>query len=99
MVFTTDNGGNPDTGGNNYPLRGMKASLFEGGLRGAAFIAGAGLAPSVRGTVSQEFYSLVDWLPTLAGGVAGIDLARAALPKHAYQPPPRPWTAWIFSPP
>ena len=68
----------------------MKASLFEGGLRGAAFIAGAGLAPSVRGTVSQEFYSLVDWLPTLAGGVAGIDLARAALPKHAYQPPPPP---------
>jgi arylsulfatase A-like enzyme len=90
IVFTTDNGGNPDTGGNNYPLRGMKASLYEGGLRGAAFVAGAGLSPSVRGTVSHELYSLVDWLPTIAGGIAGVDLAQAEVPRYPYQPPPPP---------
>ena len=91
VIFTTDNGGNPDTGGSNAPLRGMKASMYEGGLRGAAFVSGAGLAPAVRGTVSHELYSLVDWLPTIAHGIAGVDLAEAGVAKHpAFQPPPPP---------
>ena len=63
--------------------------MFEGGLRGAAFVSGAGLE-AVAGTVSHAFYSLVDWLPTIAGSIAGVDLSLAAEPKHAYQPPPPP---------
>ena len=90
IIFTGDNGANPDTGGSSYPLRGMKATLFEGGMRPAAFVSGAGLSPGVRGTVSHEFYSHLDLLPMLVGGVAGIDLRQALLPKYPYQPPPPP---------
>ena len=63
--------------------------MFEGGVRGAAFASGAGLE-AVAGTVSHELYSLTDWLPTIAGGIAGVDLALAAQPKHPFQPPPPP---------
>jgi arylsulfatase B len=91
VIFTADNGGNVDTGGSNAPLRGMKATMFEGGMRAAAFVSGAGLEPSVRGSVSHELYSLVDWLPTIAGSIAGVDLAEAMVPKHpAFQPAPPP---------
>jgi arylsulfatase A-like enzyme len=81
-VFTGDNGANTDTGGSAYPLRGMKATAFEGGSRGVAFVSGAGLAPQVVGTVSQELMSLVDWLPTIVGGIAGVNLTEVAqVPK------------------
>lgn len=88
VVVSTDNGGNTDTGGGNYPLRGMKATMFEGGVRGLGFVSGAGLSPSVKGTVSHELYSLVDWLPTFLD-IAGVPLSEAAKAMHpTYQPPP-----------
>ena len=89
ILLTADNGGNTDTGGSNWPLRGAKATMYEGGMRAAAFVSGAGLE-AVAGTVNHEFYSLVDWLPTIAGGIAGVDLAEASLPKYPYQPAPPP---------
>jgi len=33
VIFLTDHGGDPTYGGSNLPLRGDKATLFEGGLR------------------------------------------------------------------
>ena len=54
FILTGDNGGIPYAGGFNYPLRGCKATTFEGGVRSIAFISGAGLAPAVRGTISHE---------------------------------------------
>lgn len=74
IIFSTDNGGNVDTGGCNWPLRGQKATTFEGGVRGVGFISGAGLAPEVRGRISQDLLSVADWLPTIVAGVAGLPL-------------------------
>jgi arylsulfatase A-like enzyme len=33
VIFVTDHGGDPKYGGSNKPLRGLKAGLFEGGIR------------------------------------------------------------------
>ena len=74
FILTGDNGGIPYNGGNNYPLRGNKATTFEGGVRSIAFASGAGIHPDRKGTVSHEIMHVTDWLPTIARGIAGLDL-------------------------
>eukprot|EP00494_Astrolonche_serrata_P030097 UN30364 len=69
IIFSTDNGG-PKGSSSNYPLRGTKGSLYEGGVRGLGFIYSATLQPSVR----TELMHVTDWYPTLthlAGGYQG----------------------------
>jgi len=71
IVFSTDNGG-PSGGPSNWPLRGLKGSLWEGGVHGAGFI----WSPLVRKPkrVSDQLMHIQDWLPTLysaAGGDVG----------------------------
>ena len=78
ILFTTDNGGAPDGAwdnwGSNHPLRGIKATLFEGGVRGTAFVHGRMLKHP--GRVSRDLIHITDWLPTfvkLAGGHVTVD--------------------------
>ena len=68
------------TGGMNWPLRGGKCTAWEGGLRGTAFISGAGIAAALRGTSAAAIVHSVDVLPTLVGALGGdaAALARAA---------------------
>lgn len=72
--MSTDNGGlSPSS---NYPLRGAKHTIWEGGVRGAAFAHGWGLRKAA-GTVTRELMHGADWLQTLVVSVAGGSAAGA----------------------
>ncbi|XP_077989802.1 arylsulfatase B-like [Glandiceps talaboti] len=65
IVFTSDNGGSPSCGGNNWPLKGSKHTLWEGGIHVPAFVSSPLLKKEVRGTQCKELFHITDWFPTL----------------------------------
>ena len=83
LVFTSDNGGpiyrNGSVGASNYPLRGGKASNWEGGVRVSALAAGGAIPAPARGRRLDGLATLWDWYGTFAR-LAGVDPrdARAA---------------------
>lgn len=73
IIFSTDNGG-PAEGFNlnaasNWPLRGVKNTLWEGGVRGAALLFSPKIAKKHR--VSNQTMHIADWLPTLYHAAGG----------------------------
>eukprot|EP01084_Bolivina_argentea_P254031 426954_1 len=77
IVFSTDNGGSLEldkTAGNNYPLRGGKASVLEGGIRATAFVSGGYLPPHSRGHLTDGLMHIADWYATFSEMV-GVDPA------------------------
>jgi arylsulfatase A-like enzyme len=62
IVFSSDNGGNLPAA-SNAPLRDQKGSVYEGGVRVAAFATWPGRLPA-NATVTQPLH-MTDWHPTL----------------------------------
>ena len=61
-------------GANNWPLRGEKATLWEGGIHGIGFVNSPLLHPSVLRTSNYEMMHVSDWFPTMVEGLAGGSL-------------------------
>ena len=79
VVFTTDNGAETITfpDGGTTPFKGGKLSTWEGGMRAPLVVRWPGhIEP---GTVKNDIFASLDWLPTLvniAGGPKGDELKK-----------------------
>lgn len=81
LWVTTDNGGMTHWGpiaveasvGCNYPLRGGKATLFEGGVRGVSFVSGGLVPAAAKGSVRDGLLQHVD-IPTTMSALGGASL-------------------------
>jgi hypothetical protein len=72
VVLVSDNGGptngNEGDAASNFPLRGGKNTLWEGGTRVVGMIRGPGVAV---GAVSNAYVHASDWLPSLVSMATG----------------------------
>ncbi|KAL9988759.1 hypothetical protein ACROYT_G003242 [Oculina patagonica] len=82
LIFSSDNGGLPYFGGYNWPLRGEKITLWEGGVRGVGFVHGNLLAR--KGVTCKELLHVTDWYPTILrlAGVTSEDKSPIPLDGH-----------------
>ncbi|KAK7103388.1 hypothetical protein V1264_018294 [Littorina saxatilis] len=97
IIFSSDNGGPVRAAASNYPLRGSKITIWEGGTRAAAFVYAPSLLQKTNSSY-EELIHITDWYPTLveaAGGgssVANIDgvsqwknlLSGGSGPRHEF---------------
>ena len=77
VIMPTGNGGQTDTGGNSFPLRGSKATMWECGVRGVGWV-GGGYTLVLRAAVSTAMTHVSDWYPTIVHGIAGLAVGIAA---------------------
>lgn len=72
IIFSSDNGGkSPHYGASNYPLKGFKDSLWEGGIRVPAFIYSKWFVKR-GGRVENGYVHISDWTPTILD-LAGVN--------------------------
>lgn len=69
FTFPTDNGGQVFKGASNYPLRGNKGTLWEGGIKAVGFVN----SPKINSRARSEkgLMHVTDWFPTLVRLAAG----------------------------
>eukprot|EP00639_Heterosigma_akashiwo_P018079 CAMPEP_0206387272 /NCGR_PEP_ID=MMETSP0294-20121207/16496_1 /ASSEMBLY_ACC=CAM_ASM_000327 /TAXON_ID=39354 /ORGANISM="Heterosigma akashiwo, Strain CCMP2393" /LENGTH=447 /DNA_ID=CAMNT_0053838591 /DNA_START=65 /DNA_END=1405 /DNA_ORIENTATION=- len=73
VIVASDNGGCTFAAGQNYPLRGEKNTVFEGGVRVNAFVHSPLLPEKARGAGYDGLFHVADWLPTILLGMVGVD--------------------------
>jgi arylsulfatase B/arylsulfatase I/J len=73
IILTTDNGGQTALGSSNWPLRGNKATVFEGGVRGFSFVWSKML--SKTNYDNSGLMHITDWYRTIVEGVAGLKMS------------------------
>ena len=64
----------PANSGSNWPFRGYKSTLWEGGVRVPGFLWASDeslLSSAARGREHGGLVHMVDWVPTLVGGLLG----------------------------
>lgn len=80
FIFISDNGGIPQgekgTSGSNWPLKGCKGTVWEGGVRGVSFV----WSPTLRqhSRIHNGLMHITDWLPTV------LAMAGKNCPKSKY---------------
>ena len=75
IVFLADNGGPPYIANSNFPMRGGKWTIWEGGTHLVGFASGFGLPAKTETALMHH----VDWVPTLVAAAGGA-LRDAATP-------------------
>lgn len=73
ILFLSDNGGPTEGGAFNYPLRGKKATLWEGGTRSFTLFSAPTLSKKDQGKTYSGLVHAVDWFPTLVEAAGGSD--------------------------
>ncbi len=87
IIFYSDNGGRPDKGANNFPLKGRKGSVYEGGYRVPMFFHWPNIVPS--GMIYDKPISALDLYPTFS------KLAEAKLPDSKILDGKDMWTNFM----
>jgi len=82
IILSTDNGARAGQhgGGSNYPLKGEKNTLWEGGVRAVGFVHSKLL--SKPGRISKDLIHITDWYPTMLH-LAGIETEGMTLDGHS----------------
>ena len=65
LLFSTDNGGAPSVGGFNYPYRGQKATVYEGGIHCPGSIHLPAKLGKPRNPLYTNLLHIADFAPTL----------------------------------
>lgn len=62
----------PNSTHTGLSLHAGKGAYFQGGVRGAGWVHGNMISPTLRGTTNMELMHVTDWLPTLVAAAGGL---------------------------